>query len=213
LEVGLIVEDVEEQLGNIVGREIALELLTENPLLLVDALLDSEQFRGYLEILSRVTPVISATRAENNYSPRFFCSSEAIQALIESEGAELDSETEHPEADIARDLQSAGVSSPQLAYAILRFGFVASSEYPHGAFIPEAARLRGVYGGIVGPIPSKERIRDQEAELARLGIITFGSKRSAALSGNTKLPKDLRTALWKMQSKGMATQALAIRID
>lgn len=213
LGVSLIAADVEEQLSNIVGTQIALELLRENPRLVVEALTQPEQFQRYVKALSAITPVINATRNEGTYSPRFFSSAEAIQALIDSEGAELGREYAHPEDEIIRHLESAGVSSPPLAYAILKFGFLGSKDQRAGAFIPESARYRSLYSGIVGPIPSKGRIRELEAELEQLGMITFGSKRSAAINTTNKLQKDLHVALWKMQTGEKAALSLAVRLD
>jgi hypothetical protein len=213
LGAALIAVDVEEQISEIVGPQIALDLLQENPQLLVDAITIPEQFKEYLKTLSTVTPVITATLSEGTYAPRHFCSAKALQNLIESEGEELSNVPEHPEAHIARVIESAGVSSPRLTYAILKFGFLRGEEYPVGASIPESARYNRLYSGIAGPIPSKEKIRAQEAQLAQLGIITFGTKRSAAINTSNGAPKELTTALRMMQNGEKATGALAVRVN
>lgn len=213
LGASLIAADVEEQLSNMVGTQIALELLRENPHLVVEAITQPDQFQRYVEALSTIAPVINATRNEGTYSPRFFSSAEAIRALIDSEGAELGRDYAHPEDEIIQHLESAGVSSPPLAYAILKFGFLGSKDHRVGTFIPESARFRSLYGGIVGPIPSKGRIRTLESELEQLGMIMFGSKRSAAINTTNKLQKDLHVALWKMQTGEKANLSLAVRLD
>jgi|GEM_PF-5126136 len=211
--VELFVQDVCELLSQVVGEVVAGELIRDNPELLVGAYAGREGFEEYLEDLRSVVSVIQATLREGTYSPRFFSSREAIQALIASEGAELVSAAVHPEARVIEHLVLAGVSSPRGAYAILRFGFYdPGTGYVIGRWNSESARFQGVYAGILGPVPAKDVIRAQETELEKLGAIALGPNREASLKQAGSMSGHLAMAMRAILAESKPARRLAVRV-